>query len=308
MRYFYFLLFSFIFFCPVVQAQQSGPLIAEADTLYLKQEWQAAANTYENAFAKGEIQSALTLNRLGFSYLNLGKYDLAIKNLELSLTKKPLAAGEPIIRSRLARAYAANNEKDKALKQLDSAISHGYSNVTELDTAKEYNQIRNDKGFKNLVAKATDNLYPCLRNAHAREFDFWIGDWDVYPTGGNQIVGSSKIEMEAGGCFILENWTAIGFPNTGKSMNFVDPATNKWKQVWVGSGGAVTEYINGVYKDSIMEFESSSNSPQGKMKIRFRFFNQGANQVRQFQESSTDDGKTWAVAYDLTYIRKKKQD
>ena len=144
-----------------------------------------------------------------------------------------------------------------------------------------------------------------MKNAHTREFDFWIGEWDVYSTGGNQIVGSSKIEMEAGGCFILENWTAIGFPNTGKSMNFVDPVTNKWKQVWVGSGGAVTEYINGVYKDSVMEFESSSITPPGNMKIRFRFFNQGANQVRQFQESSTDDGKTWSVAYDLTYIRKK---
>lgn len=288
-----------------VSAQQNVPLINIADSFYMKQDWPAAAKAYENAFAKGEAQTALSVNRLGFSYLSLGEYDLAIKNLKLSLTKNPLPSGEPIIRSRLARAYAANNEKDKALEQLDSAIVHGFFNVPELDTAKEYDKVRNDLRFKNLVLKATDKLYPCLHNAHAREFDFWIGDWDVYPTGGNQIVGSSKIEMEAGGCFILENWTAIGYPNTGKSMNFVDPLTNKWKQVWVGSGGAVTEYVNGVYKDSIMEFESSSTNAQGKTKIRFRFFNQGINQVRQFQESSADDGKTWNVNYDLTYIRKK---
>ncbi len=308
MKSFYFILFSLMITCLASEAQQSGPLISQADTFYTNQDWQAAAKAYENAFAKGETQTALSTNRLGFSYLSLGKYDLAIKNFELSLTKKPLPAGEPIIRSRLARAYAANKQKDKALEQLDSAIVHGYSNIPELDTTTEYNSMRDDAKFKNLVLKATDKLYPCLHNAHAREFDFWIGDWDVYPTGGNQIVGSSKIEMEAGGCFILENWTAIGYPNTGKSMNFVDPKTNKWKQVWVGSGGAVTEYINGVYKDSMMEFESSSTNAQGNAKIRFRFFNQGFNQVRQFQESSTDDGKTWNVNYDLTYVRKKKGD
>lgn len=303
-NYFLLLFFTFISLCS--KAQQGGPLLTGADSLYAKQDWQSAAKAYENAFAKGEKQTALSANKLGFSYLNLGQYDLAIKYFERALTKNPLPAGEPIIRSRLARAYAANNEKDKALEQLDSAIAHGYSNVPELNTVKEYDKIREDDGFKNLVLKATNILYPCLNNSHAREFDFWVGDWDVYPTGGNQIVGSSKIEMEASGCFILENWTAIGYPNTGKSMNFVDPSTNKWKQVWVGSGGAVTEYINGVYKDSIMEFESSSTTPQGTMKIRFRFFNQGANQVRQFQEYSMDDGKTWNVSYDLTYIRKKK--
>jgi len=306
MRSFYFLLFFLMLVSSALQAQQNGPLLAGADTFYAKQDWQRAAKAYENAFARGETQSALSVNKLGFSYLNLGQYDLAIKNLELSLTKKPLPSGEPIIRSRLARAYAANNEKDKALEQLDSAIAHGYYNVPELDTVKEYDKIRNDESFKNLISKAIDKLYPRLKNSHAREFDFWIGDWDVYPTGGSQIVGSNKIEMESGGCFILENWTAIGFPNTGKSMNFVDPTTNKWKQVWVGSGGTVTEYINGVYKDSVMEFESSSTSGQGIMKIRFRFFNQGANQVRQFQEYSTDNGKTWNVSYDLTYMRKKK--
>lgn len=301
-----FLLLSFVLVCASSKAQQNDPLISAADTFYTKQDWQAAAKAYENAFAKGETQTALSTNRLGFSYLNLGKYDLAIKNLELSLTKKPLPSGEPIIRSRLARAYAGNNENNKALEQLDSAIAHGYSNIPELDTAKEYNNIREQTEFKNLVLKATDKLYPCLHDPHAREFDFWIGDWDVYPTGASQIVGSSKIEMEAEGCFILENWTAIGFPNTGKSMNFVDPSTNKWKQVWIGSGGAVTEYVNGVYKDSVMEFESSSTSAKGNTKIRFRFFNQGSNQVRQFQEYSTDNGKTWNVSYDLTYIRKKK--
>ncbi|MEW6208480.1 MAG: hypothetical protein AB1631_08935 [Acidobacteriota bacterium] len=38
---------------------------------------------------------------------------------------------------------------------------------------------------------------------------------------------------------------------------------------------------------------------------RLTFFNLGADRVRQFSERSTDGGKTWAVGYDFTYIRKK---
>ncbi|MEO7045556.1 MAG: hypothetical protein ABI091_09650, partial [Ferruginibacter sp.] len=149
---------------------------------------------YEKAFANGESQTALSLNRLGFSYLSLHDYNAAIKNLEGALEKKPMPAGELIIRSRLARAYAAKNKNGKALEQLDSIISHGYTNMPELDTAKEYDNMRNEAAFKNLLSRATDNLYPCLKNAHAREFDFWVGEWNVYPTGSDKLVGNSSIQ------------------------------------------------------------------------------------------------------------------
>jgi hypothetical protein len=35
-------------------------------------------------------------------------------------------------------------------------------------------------------------------------------------------------------------------------MSFVDPKSNKWKQVWGDSGITVTECIKSVYKDSVM--------------------------------------------------------
>ena len=289
----------------VSYGQSAASLISVADSLFLKQEWSTAQATYQKAFSSGEPQTALSLNRLAYCYLNKGEYANAVDNFKLSLQKNPTQAGERIIRSRLAMAYAGSHDSKMAIEELDSAVTHGYANVPEIDSTKEFDNIRNDAAFKALVSRANDILYPCMKDPHAREFDFWIGEWDVYPTGSNQLVGRSSIQMGSGGCFILENWTAIGYPNTGKSMNFVDPATNKWKQVWVGSGGAVTEYVNGVYKDSAMQFESTSKTPKGVSKIRFRFFNEGPDKVRQFQEYSTDDGKTWNVSYDLTYIRKK---
>jgi hypothetical protein len=48
--------------------------------------------------------------------------------------------------------------------------------------------------------------------------------------------------------------------------------------------------------------------PQAGGKVlqrRLRFYNLGADRVRQFSEGSTDDGKTWTVEYDFTYNRDK---
>lgn len=305
MKQIYFTLLVLSFGCAKTYSQTVKQLLAAGDSFYFNQSWKAAATDYEQAFTDGAEPSALYANRLGFSYLNMGKYDDAIKNLELSLQKKPAAFAYATIYSRLAKAYAGTGDVQKTFERLDSAIERGYINFNELDSSKEFDKYRNDDVFKNLYMKAWNGAFPCMANAHKREFDFWIGEWDVYQTGTSQLVGRSSIQMASGGCFILENWTAIGFPNTGKSMNFVDPATNKWKQVWVGSGGAVTEYVNGIYKDSAMQFESTMQTAQGIAKVRFRFFNQGANQVRQFQEYTNDDGKTWNVSYDLTYMRRK---
>ena len=52
------------------------------------------------------------------------------------------------------------------------------------------------------------------------QFDFWIGEWDVYPTGAKNIVGHSLIQMVSSGCALLENWTSPA--SNGKSLNFVE--------------------------------------------------------------------------------------
>ncbi len=147
--------------------------------------------------------------------------------------------------------------------------------------------------------------FPCMVNAHAREFDFWVGEWDVFVTGTQRQAGHSLVQMISGGCALLENWDSPA--STGKSINFIDPNTNKWKQSWAGSyANGVQEFVNGEYKDSAMHFDYETEMHSGnKITGRFIFYNQGPDQVRQFSESSTDGGKTWTTNYDFTYIRKK---
>lgn len=147
----------------------------------------------------------------------------------------------------------------------------------------------------------------CMQNPKFRQFDFWVGEWDVYPTGQNQIVGKSVIEIASNGCMILENWTALGPQGgAGKSMNYINHENGKWEQLWVGADGKPQKFVEGQYLDRAMRFTFEQKDQGGNQQIgRFIFFNEGPDQVRQFNEISVDGGVTWKTNYDLTYKRKK---
>ena len=48
----------------------------------------------------------------------------------------------------------------------------------------------------------------CDKEIHAG-FDFWLGEWDVYPNGQENKVADSKIERKHNGCAVIENWMPL---------------------------------------------------------------------------------------------------
>jgi hypothetical protein len=305
----YFLCFSLaVVFCTAsAQKNSKRYTIKEADSLFTIQQWVAAIPAYEYVL-KSTPDNALAWNRLGFSYHNTGNYDKAMTAYQLSLTKKPTPAVEQVVHSRMAKIFSLRNENSKSVGSIEKAMASGYMNVNELRTHNDFSNLRKDPSFEKIVRRATENAMPCLSSQQARQFDFWIGEWDAYVTGTTSPAGHSRIDRASGGCMILENWTSLGAtPFEGRSMNFVDPATNKWKQVWVGSNGTnVTEFLNGEYRDGAMRFEfETTDAQQRKQFVHFYFFNEGPDQVRQLHETSIDDGKTWIPTYDFTYRRRK---
>ncbi len=276
-----------------------------ADSLFYAQDWKAAKDMYEKLVGD-TLHNSIAWNRLGFSNYHLGNYDKAMQCYKNALVFNPILPVKASAYSRMARVYAIKNEKQNALAAIDSSFNAGYTNIAELDTLKDFNSIRNDAAFISLRQKVYAIAFPCMVDAHAREFDFWVGEWDVYKTGTKQpIVGHSLIQMISGGCAILENWDSQA--STGKSINFIDPNTNKWKQSWSGSyANGNQEFTNGEYRDGAMHFDFETKDAQGnRITGRFIFYNQGPNQIRQFSETSNDNGKTWTTNYDFTYIRKK---
>ena len=80
----------------------------------------------------------------------------------------------------------------------------------------------------------------CDSEAHAA-FDFWVGEWDVYPNGPGDLVARSRIERLYNGCAIRENWLPLN-GRDGGSLNSLDPASGLWHQTWVDSRGGLHEY------------------------------------------------------------------
>lgn len=148
---------------------------------------------------------------------------------------------------------------------------------------------------------------PCSQNPVYRQFDFWIGDWDVYNLKGARA-GTSHVERLLDSCVVLENWTSAQAGYAGKSYNTYNSVTGKWQQYWVDNKGGITEYFDGHFeKNSMILQTSNTKQPNGSFLIqKMTFFHINDDTVRQLGENSTDGGQTWKTAFDLTYKRKSK--
>lgn len=163
--------------------------------------------------------------------------------------------------------------------------------------------------LSNLNLKSSAQSNPC-NSPKFREFDFWIGNWEVYTKTG-KLAGSSKISLILDSCVILEEWTSAGTMNNviykGKSFNTFNLSTNQWQQTWVDNTGNTTEFLRGQASAGaeIIFYADNVTSADGKKFMRrLTFTKLNENKVRQFGEKSEDAGKTWISEYDLEYRKK----
>jgi hypothetical protein len=127
-----------------------------------------------------------------------------------------------------------------------------------------------------------------------RQFDFWVGRWQVTPTGRDQVVAESLIEKLYDGCAIRENWMPKNSAGGG-SLNGYRPETKTWRQVWLDKDGLWTEY-EGRWTGQAMVMQT-----KGPELSRMTFTPNPDGSVRQLGEDSKDGGKTWKPSFDFTY-------
>jgi hypothetical protein len=154
-----------------------------------------------------------------------------------------------------------------------------------------------------LALPAAAAVPPCESRPESRQFDFWLGEWNVLSAG--ETVATSRIEKGASGCLILESYQQPdGF--SGRSINFYDPVLARWRQTWGDSTGNASEFV-GDFRDKAMRFEGETHATGGrKVMRRMSLFDLGNGEVRQYSEKSLDGGRTWAPHYDFKYVRKEK--
>jgi len=154
------------------------------------------------------------------------------------------------------------------------------------------------------TGRAAETNPPPTPPAETRQFDFWLGEWDVTTPDGKPA-GHSRIEAVAGGAALLENWS--GDPPTpgesGKSLNVYNAAKKQWQQFWVDNGGGVLELAGGLVEHRMVL--AGEHDAKGKhYSERITWTPNADGSVRQLWEQSTDGGKTWQTAFEGLYRRK----
>ena len=143
--------------------------------------------------------------------------------------------------------------------------------------------------------------------SESRQWDFWVGKWEVRPNGADKIIAHSLIEKKYSGCAIRENWMPVGKELTGGggSLSGYDPRSKQWRQTWYDSGGSRVQLDGGLVR-GVMTITGNWPNYSGPGKdalVRMRYQLQPDGQVRQWGDASTDGGKTWRAAFDFLYRR-----
>ncbi len=280
------------------------PTMAWADSVYSNGQFGAAIPAYEALLKEpANRANAGTWNKLAMSHLGQKQYAQAATSFEevYRFNKR-----FPAIFLNRARAYSGAGDINQAVQMLDSAAIIGrFGNYFLLENDPAFENLRKDSRYQAVHDRIAANAYPCMNLPEAHQFDFWLGDWDVYQTANLSIkTGFNRITRQAGGCIILESWESVG-PHRGMSLNYFDPVTKTWKQKWAGSSQDITEFYEGKFENNAMQFKWDVRNPNGSVfPGRLTFTNLEPGKVRQHSEQSPDGGKTWQTVYDFTYIRR----
>jgi tetratricopeptide (TPR) repeat protein len=285
------------------RAQTAAPNAAatDADALYKAQKWDEAEKAY-GAMTKAEPSNARAWFRLGVALHGQAKYAEAVAAYQRA---NEVGKGTPVVpfaTYNLAASYAKMGDKAKALDLLGRVVASSPGIASQFTSDSDFASIQSEPRYKELAASVQKSLKPCMNMEGYRQFDFWLGEWDVFS--GTQKVGYNNVKTLQQGCVVEENWEAAGGRGTGQSFNFYNPVTHRWHQSYMGSGGD-NWMMDGEYREGALRYEGHIYTPGSDVLVHMTFFNLEPGKVRQFAETSSDGGKTWTTTWDAIYVRRK---
>jgi len=289
--------------CPAYAQVSADAATSSADKAYTAQNWTEAESQY-SALTKQQPENARYWYRLGTAARANKHYEVALGAMQKA---KALGAGRGLpaflADYEIATTYAGMGDSARALETLKTSVNAGFMINSRLERDAEWISLRASDQFIALAKEVQHNAAPC-EDTEFKQFDFWIGDWDVASAADGTHRGSSHIAKEMGGCVVWENWASAGSPYFGKSYNTWNPNLKRWEQYWVDTSAGVM-FFHGELKDKVMDYWTD-DVPQaggGTLLRHLQFFNLGTDKVRQFSQGSNDGGKTWHTEYDLIYTR-----
>lgn len=155
-----------------------------------------------------------------------------------------------------------------------------------------------------------EDLLPIAEDKE-RQFDFWLGEWDVqnrHLNGGQwQETGTARalIQAVADGKAILEQWEGTArTPLHGFSVRTYDDQLDKWVIVlnWHGGQPSSFSQMHGEFGEDRGEFFPPGSGPKG---VRFTFSKPRPGSCQWDQAVSSDGGQTWNMNWVMSFTRRE---
>lgn len=150
-----------------------------------------------------------------------------------------------------------------------------------------------------------------------REFDFWIGEWDVtnrqrnpaapddttlYETG----PATSRVYPILGGCAIVEHWEGdlVYGRVLGFSVRAWDPGRRVWTLLleWPSPSAARFSTLDGRFEDGVGSFARERSD--GSL-VRYRFLDIEPRSFRWEGAASDDGGRSWSRFWVMDFRRRE---
>lgn len=260
-------------------------------------EWKEAAAIYAG-LTEAEPDNAQHWINLGLARRSLDQLEESLQAYARALELTPQS---PRAHAGMALTLERAGRIEEALSHLTAFAENGGPPAV-LTGNPAFEGLRGHEGFAAVLALAEKNANPCLHGGPYDDFDFWVGDWDVYM--GGQKRARNVITKEMNGCIVRERYSNnLGY--SGESINYYDPESGRWKQNWVDSAGGVVRYSGEGRGPGVMVMEGANTSARGQTqlaRVTWKLLEDG--RVHHVIEQSTDGGETWSSFFDGLYSRR----
>ena len=145
----------------------------------------------------------------------------------------------------------------------------------------------------------------CESNPGFADFDFWVGEWDVYSNDeARQYQGTNSISKHYNGCLVKEQWQGAQ-GGGGFSINYFNSVKNEWRQVWVANGYSI-DYTGGLNDDGQMVLTGHIYGYTRDSATPFRgiWTPRDDGSVIQHFDIYDESKKAWTVWFEGLYVRK----
>jgi hypothetical protein len=139
----------------------------------------------------------------------------------------------------------------------------------------------------------------------ARQFDFWLGDWDCsWSDGdGNEGTATNTVYLDLDGQDVVESFDARPSSDyQGMSFSMYDPTLGRWRQTWVDSTGRYLDFVGG-YENGLMDLRHHGEHDGTAAEFRALWHAIEQDRLEWAWQVSVDAGESWTTLWAMEYVR-----